>query len=156
MGAHYRNPQNTTMQYMEHGLKDIAFYVQKHITPRAVCYNFPLARDKLLGVPALLRLVYYLDWKGHLMGPYCLYSAQAITTVGFLATMGPDFSNIYRENREMLWVKMISEIMTWIRDYWIIIGQGLHSIWKTSKHNILWKIMEHWKNGKSHGNAMEL
>ena len=37
--------------YMEHGLKDIAFYVQKPIAHRTVCYNFPLVRDKLLGAP---------------------------------------------------------------------------------------------------------
>ena len=28
-------------EYMKHGLKDLAFYVQKHIASRAVCYNFP-------------------------------------------------------------------------------------------------------------------
>ena len=27
---------------MEHGSKYIAFYVQKHITPHAVCHNFSL------------------------------------------------------------------------------------------------------------------
>ena len=31
--------------YMERGLKDVAFYVQKHKTPRAVCYNFQLVRE---------------------------------------------------------------------------------------------------------------
>ena len=43
---------------MEHGLKDIVFMLKKLKTPRAVCYNFELARDKLLGVPAFVRLVY--------------------------------------------------------------------------------------------------
>ena len=38
---------------MEHGLKDIAFYVQKHITPRAVCYDFPLVSYKPLGSPRI-------------------------------------------------------------------------------------------------------
>ena len=50
--------QNTTTGYMEHGLKDIAFYVKKHITTRAVCYSFPVVRDKPLGAPAFVRLVY--------------------------------------------------------------------------------------------------
>ena len=36
-------------RYIEHGLKDIAFYVQKHIAHRTVSYNFPLVRNKLLG-----------------------------------------------------------------------------------------------------------
>ena len=36
--------------YTEHGLKDIAH--------RAVCYNFPLVRDKPLGAPAFVILVY--------------------------------------------------------------------------------------------------
>ena len=31
---------------MEHGLKDIGFYVQKHITTRAVSHNFLLVHDK--------------------------------------------------------------------------------------------------------------
>ena len=41
---------------MEHGLKNIMFDVQNHIAHRAVCYNFPLAQDKPLGVPAFVRL----------------------------------------------------------------------------------------------------
>ena len=40
-------------KYMEHGLKDIASYGQKHITTWAVCYNFPLISDKPLGRPHL-------------------------------------------------------------------------------------------------------
>ena len=31
-------------------IKDIAFYVQKHIAYRAICYNIPLDSDKPLGV----------------------------------------------------------------------------------------------------------
>ena len=42
---------------MKHGLKYIMFYVQKHIAPLAICYNLPLARDKLLGAHVLARLV---------------------------------------------------------------------------------------------------
>ena len=33
-------------EFVEHGFKDIAFYVQKHIAHQAVSYNFPLVRDK--------------------------------------------------------------------------------------------------------------
>ena len=53
---------------MEHGLKDIAFYLEllyilrfyfeKHITPHAVCHNFSLVRDKQLGAPACPKRVY--------------------------------------------------------------------------------------------------
>ena len=42
---------------MEHGIKDIAFYVQKHIVQRTVCYNLPLVRDKPLGAPLYVKLV---------------------------------------------------------------------------------------------------
>ena len=51
--------QNTTMRvYMEHGSKYITFYVQKHIAPLAMCYNPPRVRDKPLGAPAFVKLVY--------------------------------------------------------------------------------------------------
>ena len=45
--------------YMEHGLKDIAFYVQKHITPCTVVITSLLVRDKLPGVPTSVKWVYY-------------------------------------------------------------------------------------------------
>ena len=44
---------------MEHGLEDM-FYVKKHITPQAMCSNPLLVLDKLLGVPAFVRLAYYV------------------------------------------------------------------------------------------------
>ena len=53
---------------MEHGLKDIVFYLgllyilrfyfEKHIIPHAVCHNFSLVRDKPLGSPACPKRVY--------------------------------------------------------------------------------------------------
>ena len=46
---------------MKHGLKDIAFYVQKHITHYIVVVTSPLVRDKPLGVPASVKHVYYKD-----------------------------------------------------------------------------------------------
>ena len=52
---------NTTVWYMEHGLEYITFYVQKHITPLAVYSGPLLVCDKLLGVPAFVRLAYYLS-----------------------------------------------------------------------------------------------
>ena len=42
---------------MEHGLKNIAFYVQKHIIPRAACHDFPVFIDKLLGAPGFMKLI---------------------------------------------------------------------------------------------------
>ena len=42
---------------MEHGSKDIAFYVQKHITPCTFVINSRLVRDKPLGVPASVKQV---------------------------------------------------------------------------------------------------
>ena len=43
---------------MEHELKDIAFYVQKHIAPWTVVITFLLVRDKPLGAPAFVKRVY--------------------------------------------------------------------------------------------------
>ena len=43
---------------MEHGLKDIAFYVQKHITPWTVVISSLLVREKALGAPASVKRVY--------------------------------------------------------------------------------------------------
>ena len=43
--------QNTTMRVYKHGLKDIKCCVQRHIAPRAICYNPSLVRDKPLGAP---------------------------------------------------------------------------------------------------------
>ena len=43
---------------MEHGLKDIAFYVKKHITPSTVVINSLLVRDKPLGAPASVKRVF--------------------------------------------------------------------------------------------------
>ena len=50
--------QNITMQYMDHGLKLILFYVQKHIIAMGMCYNPALVRDKPLRAPASVKLVY--------------------------------------------------------------------------------------------------
>ena len=44
--------------YVEHGLKYITFYVQKHIAPLAICCNLPLVRDKPLGASAFVGPVY--------------------------------------------------------------------------------------------------
>ena len=45
---------------MEHGLKYIAFYVQKHITPRVVSSQLPAGSRQAVGVPASVKLVYRL------------------------------------------------------------------------------------------------
>ena len=46
---------------MEHRLKDIAFYVQKHITLCTVVITSLLVRDKPLGVSASVKRVYYMQ-----------------------------------------------------------------------------------------------
>ena len=46
------------MRYMEYELKYIAFYVQKHIAPLAMCYNPRLVHDKPLGAPAFAKLIF--------------------------------------------------------------------------------------------------
>ena len=46
---------------MEHGLKYFTFYVNKYIAPLAIMfYNLPLVRDKPLGAPAFVKLVYWV------------------------------------------------------------------------------------------------
>ena len=45
-------------RYMEHRLKHITFYVQKRIAALAMCHNPALVRDKPLGSPASVKLVY--------------------------------------------------------------------------------------------------
>ena len=47
---------------MEHGLKYITSYIQKHIEHLAICYNLPLVRDKALGSPEFVRRVYHIPW----------------------------------------------------------------------------------------------
>ena len=46
---------------MDHGLKHISFYVQKHIRSMSMCYNPALVRDKPLGAPTSVKLVIYLE-----------------------------------------------------------------------------------------------
>ena len=47
--------------YMEHVFKHITFYDHKHIAALAMCHNPGLVRDKPLGVPTSVKLVYW-DW----------------------------------------------------------------------------------------------
>ena len=48
---------------MEHGLKYFAFYIQKLIAHRIVCYNVPLVCDKPLGAPLFVNLICYIIGK---------------------------------------------------------------------------------------------
>ena len=48
---------------MEHALKYITFYVEKHIAHLAMCYNPMLVRDKPLEAPKFVKLVYIIP--GH-------------------------------------------------------------------------------------------
>ena len=57
MGEYYWCVKIQHCGYTGHGLKDIAFYVQKHISYRVVCHNFSLVRDKPQRAPAFVRLV---------------------------------------------------------------------------------------------------
>ena len=43
---------------MEHGLKHISFYVQKHTAALVRSYNLGLVRDKPLGAPASMKLIH--------------------------------------------------------------------------------------------------
>ena len=46
-------------RYMEHGFKNVAFYVQKLIALWAICWNLPLFHNTPLGAPAFVILIYY-------------------------------------------------------------------------------------------------
>ena len=61
-------------RYMEHGLRYIAFHVQKHIAPLAIFHNSLLVHDKLLGVTAFMKLVY---WALEIVKP-CVLSSLLI------------------------------------------------------------------------------
>ena len=50
--------QNTITRLCGMDPYSIAFHVQKLTAHRAVCYNFPLVRDKPQGTPTFVRLVY--------------------------------------------------------------------------------------------------
>ena len=54
-----------------HGLKYITLNVKKHVAPLAICFPL-LVCDKMLGVPAFMRLV-YLNWSH---GPETLNSGH--------------------------------------------------------------------------------
>ena len=59
LGVYYWCGKIPQCGYMEHGLKDIKFYVQKPKVPLAMCYNPSLVHDKPLGAPAFVKLVDY-------------------------------------------------------------------------------------------------
>ena len=58
LGACYWLVKTPQWGYMEHGLRYITFYVQIHMAPLAVCSGPHLDRNKPLGAPAFVRLVY--------------------------------------------------------------------------------------------------
>ena len=60
LGAYYWYVRMLQCMYMDHGLEYIMFYVKKTEAPLAICYNPLLDRDRPLGVPAIVRLAYYL------------------------------------------------------------------------------------------------
>ena len=59
LGVRYRCVKIAQCGWMEHGFKDIAFYVQKHITPCTIVITSLLVRDKPLGSPASVKGVYW-------------------------------------------------------------------------------------------------
>ena len=57
---------------MEHGSKDIAFYVQKHTAHWTVVITSLLVRDRPLGAPAYVKRVYWCVTRAHGRG-CCLF-----------------------------------------------------------------------------------
>ena len=77
MSKYHKLPQ---CGYMEPELKYIAFYVKKQMAHHAVCYNFPLVRDRQLGMPAFMRLVYFNTGNTFEVNynPYYIFSYEKI------------------------------------------------------------------------------
>ena len=57
-------------------IKRNAFYVQKHIAKRTVSYNFLLVRDKPLGAPAFVKIVYSV-----FLSPHCCTFSVAFLSI---------------------------------------------------------------------------
>ena len=71
MKFYYWHAKIPQCRYVEHGLKDVAFfYVQKHIAPWAICYNSMLVRSIPPGAPPFVRSIdsYGIDCAGYMMG----------------------------------------------------------------------------------------
>ena len=78
--------QNTTIGDLEHGLKFITFYVQKHTAALRMCHNQPLVRDKPLGAPESVKVVYYQILKVLGYAIIDLRSAQVYCVAIFLVS----------------------------------------------------------------------
>ena len=65
LGVYYWYVKIPRCGYIEHGLKDVAFYVQKHIEPWAVCYTPLLVLYMPLGAHTFVKLIYWVTLLGH-------------------------------------------------------------------------------------------
>ena len=103
LGIRYRCVKIPQCGYIEHGLKDIAFNVQKHITLCTVVVTSLLVRDKPLKAPASVKRVYW----NNLRRLYRSYNwvmasrARANSLLGFVRTRDTlvtirGFSRIWR------------------------------------------------------------
>ena len=107
--------------YMEHGLKDIVFYVQKHITPCTVVITSLLVRDKPPGSPASVKRVYWL-----------IAPIRALSAVPW-----PEWDQL---RTQLLMIKVLSE------ESW---ADGMFSLWINSSRqcklirNHCWHVEEH-------------
>ena len=71
---------------MEHGLKYVAFYVQKHTTALAMCYNPPLVRVKPLDRICEIRLIIPRSREWHCVKVLKLMVYQAWKNPGIFPT----------------------------------------------------------------------
>ena len=85
----------TNCGYNEYGLWCITFYVQKHMTPFAMCYNLSLICDRPLGAPAFVKLIYAVYPKKYAHG-FCF----AVLCCGYTLT---DFPISIRLTSLALW-----------------------------------------------------
>ena len=123
MGAYYSYFKIPQCGYMEHGFKDIAYYVHKRIVPLAVCYNSPLVRDKPPGAPAFVRLVYSLSF--HVNRP--CHSWDVAFSKFDLENLGPRWSR-YKVTK---WVRLPinSHFFVPCQSAIPFLGYGLFKIW---------------------------
>ena len=119
-------------------------YAQNHIARRAVCYDFPLVRDKLIGAPAFVKLVYYLSL---FIGDHSVPNK-----VTFFAEL-PLPSRVHRDpmpsvgdavrllavgTRPSLYSHCTSRRYTWWRGEFSVVWSNLLIVAHTNKTNVKW------------------
>ena len=81
--------------FMDHGLKHVSFYVQKHVIAMGMCYNPALVGDKPLGSPASVKRVYWEKppWRCGVVYINCLWKHKISKNINDTTTNDDDSDN---------------------------------------------------------------